>query len=62
MSRYLLDTDDDGHWYLMPAEQKDAFEAFVFENGPEPFGLVMLSGHPSNVTFEAPEEFGKSIS
>jgi hypothetical protein len=59
--RYLLDSDDDGHWYLMPVEVREAFNEFVYEEGAEPEGVVRLSGHPSNVTFEAPEQFGKPI-
>jgi hypothetical protein len=59
--RYLLDSDDDGHWYLMAEAEKEAFDAYVFEGGPEPPSLMRLAGHPNNVTFEAPLEFGKPM-
>lgn len=61
MNRYLLARDDDGHWYLMPEGSKEAFDAWVFEGEPEPMDVVRLSGSPSNVTFEAPLEFGEPI-
>lgn len=59
--RYLLDSDDDSHWYLVPQAEKDAFGAWVYEDGPEPPSVVRLSGHPNNVAFEAPLEFGKPV-
>ncbi len=61
MKRYLLDNDDDGHWYLMPEDEKEAFSAYVYEGEDEPPGLIRLSGHPNNITFEAPLEFGRPI-
>ena len=61
MNRYLLARDDDGHWYLMPEETKEAFDAWVYESAEEPPYVVRLSGSPSNVTFEAPLEFGEPI-
>lgn len=59
--RYLLDSDDDGHWYMMSVTDVEAFNAYVFEDGPEPASLMRLAGHPNNVTFEAPLEFGKPM-
>jgi hypothetical protein len=56
--RYLIDNDDDGHWYLMAETDREEFERYVYEEGPEPGSLVRLAGHPNNVTFEAPLEFG----
>ena len=59
--RYLLDSDDDGHWYLVPEADKTAFGAWVYEDGEELSSVVRLSGHPNNVTFEAPLEFGNPV-
>ena len=59
--RYLIDNDDDGHWYLMAESDKEAFSRFVYEDGDEPESLVRLAGHPNNVTFEAPLQFGKPV-
>jgi hypothetical protein len=59
--RYLINSDDDGHWYLMAETDREAFERYVYEEGPEPDSLVRLAGHPNNVTFEAPLEFGKPV-
>jgi hypothetical protein len=56
--RYLLIRDDDGHWYLIAESDHDAFNAYVFESGPEPASMQRLAGSPSNVTFENPYEFG----
>lgn len=60
-TRYCLDNDDDGHWYLVPAEAKNAFNAWIYEDASEPAGVVRLAGHPNNVTFTVPEEFGQAI-
>lgn len=27
--KYILDNDDDGHWYIFPAEHKAEFEAWL---------------------------------
>jgi len=60
-TRYLLDRDDDGHWYLMPETDREAFGAFVFDGADQPTTVVRLAGSPSNVTFEAPMEFGEPM-
>lgn len=59
--RYLLDRDGDGHWYLIAETDKAAFAAYVYEDGPEPASMRRLAGHPNNVTFEMPYEFGESM-
>lgn len=67
-TRYLIDSDDDGHWYLIPESGHETFHSWVYgvAEAPElgvdvPDGVVRLSGHPNNVTFEAPLEFGEPI-
>lgn len=62
MTRYMLDSDDDGHWYLMPVQDHDAFTVWVYENGPEVSSVLSLGSHPRMVTFEAPEHFGAAVS
>jgi hypothetical protein len=61
--RYLLDRDDDGHWYLMPADVHGQFEEFVESCGEldQPAGVMRINA-PSSITFEAPQEFCNPIS
>jgi hypothetical protein len=59
--RYVLDRDDDGHWYLIAESEKGAFNEYVYAGGAEPPSMIRLSGHPNNVSFEAPLEFGKPM-
>jgi hypothetical protein len=67
-TRYLLDSDDDGHWYLIPATGHEAFHSWVYSvaEAPEhgidvPDGVISLGSHPNTVTFEAPEHFGEAV-
>jgi hypothetical protein len=62
------DTDDDGHWFLITADGHEAFHSWVHGMAEDaasgldvPDGVVRLGGHPNNVTFESPLEFGKAI-
>lgn len=54
--------DDDGHWYLIYAEQVQMFEQWVVwmnGNGPDPhtrFEFNRLAGSPSVITFVDPQE------
>lgn len=55
--RFRLEQDDDCHWYLVPVEQSDAFEAWAYdEDYPDPWpeGVVSIGGAPSLVTFSDP--------
>lgn len=63
MTRYLLDNDDDGHWYLIQCGQEEAFQEYVDSEGRAPFpsGVTSLGSHPNAVTFEAPEHFGEAV-
>lgn len=63
-TRYSLVQDDSCHWYLIPARDREKFDAWVeyWSNdgkgeylGPD-FEENRLSGSPSNVTFSDPEE------
>lgn len=58
--RYFLDQDNDCHWYLVDADRRAEWEAFVEEAAPDgwevPGCATRLAGGPSNVTFERPEE------
>lgn len=62
-TRYLLNTDDDGHWYLLPEDQQDAFDSYVASEGEGPFpqGVISLGSHPNTVTFEKPQHFGEPV-
>src|ERR1044072_3964285 len=59
--RWPLRGDDDGHWYLVPAELAGAFEAYVYEGAEWPEGVVTLGGAPSRVTFSMPEMDGEPL-
>jgi hypothetical protein len=61
MKRFMLVTDDDAHWYLIPESDSAAFDTWIYEGGEELASAVRLAGSPSNVTFEAPQEFGRPI-
>ncbi len=62
--KYILDTDDDCHWYYFPAEKAKEFEKWVelqsgedYENplyGSYPEWLHSVGGHPNTLTFENP--------
>lgn len=63
--KYILDCDDDGHWYFFPAEKKDDFQKWIdiqygedYDNpmyGARPDWLKDLGGHPNSLTFENPQ-------
>jgi hypothetical protein len=62
-ARYLLDSDDDGHWYLIPEMEHPAFGDWVYGEGqPMPDGVIPLNSHPNSVTFEEPQQFGTDLS
>lgn len=54
--RYCLASDDDGHWYVIPAEKRDEWENWV--QMPEstdyeaPSYAIPVDGHPTWITFE----------
>lgn len=58
MQQFFLDTDDDGHWYVVPVDLRDVWEAF--NEDPEAFdfcvpeGVEEIGGAPNNVTFTDP--------
>lgn len=61
-ARYVLNDDDDGHWYVIPADKKDEFEQWScggYETEPQPEWAWQVGGHPNNVTFSQPEIFGE---
>ena len=62
-TRYLIDSDDDGHWYLVPEMVHPQFGDYASSEGEldQPEGVIRLGGHPNAVTFEAPLEFGEPI-
>lgn len=59
--RWNLRPDDDGHWYLVPYELDQLFEAYVYEDGDYPEGVITVNGAPSRVTFSAPELDGERL-
>lgn len=61
--RYCLVNDESGHWYVCPAERaEEADDIFCSGDGDEvPNWLHQVNGHPNNVTFSAPEIFGKPV-
>lgn len=64
--RYFLDTDDDGHWYLIPAVIRGEWEDVGRNNAYEDFdfgsrGVISLGCHPNNVSFDEPALFDEPI-
>jgi len=60
--RYTFVTDDDCHWYLIPAERVEAFELWE-EAGPywddydgDDFNNYRIDGGPHGWTFTDPKE------
>lgn len=59
-------SDDDGHWYAIPADKRDDFEGWVesesrwvedeYTYTGEDFEKYRLNMHPSNYTFDNLEE------
>jgi hypothetical protein len=62
LTRYFLDTDDDGHWYLVPVAKRDDWSRW--RNIPSedersweaPGYAKRLGGVPNRMTFADPEE------
>jgi hypothetical protein len=61
MQRYKVLKDDDGHYYVVPAEKEDLFDKWV-EAGPywegyegEDFEKYALGGSLSLLTFSYPQ-------
>ena len=50
---YILVEDDDGHCYVIPAENEDAFDKWVATNGDEmqPIWVEEVGGSPRLVKF-----------
>lgn len=58
---WILDRDDDGHWYLIPEDQMDAFTAYVYRDGEWPEGVTALGGAPNGVRFIKPTYGGEEV-
>lgn len=63
MTRWMLDNDDDGHWYLVPVDRHREFGEWWQSEGelPDVPGVLSLGSHPNTVTFEAPQHFGEDV-
>jgi hypothetical protein len=57
-TRYFLDRDNDGHWYLVPADKRDEWDAWTDLDPDDeaswdvPEWAMSLGYAPSLVTFE----------
>ena len=53
-TRFRLDCDDDGHWYVVPLSKVMEFTEYVESEGRNdlPDGVVELGIHPRFVSFE----------
>lgn len=56
--RYRFVSDDDGHWYIIPAHKNKEFEAIVYSDNFEGFPdwVRELGRHISRFSFENPLE------
>lgn len=62
--RFLMDSDDDGHWYVVPLSERKRFREYVEADDKNPAdvpGVAYLNGHPNTVTFSAPYQGDKPI-
>ncbi len=66
-TRWRMMSDDDNHWYVIPAERREEFLAWVYGDGgandgaEQPDWAWSVNGHPSHVTFSQVEIFGGRI-
>ncbi len=55
---YFMDSDDSGHWYVIPAARRKEWELWLESDGEDawdaPSFAEAVNGSPSRVTFEAP--------
>jgi hypothetical protein len=52
--RFILTSDDDGHWYVIPADKQKEFDTAIEnfdEVGSLPDWAKEVGGSPSRVTF-----------
>lgn len=60
--RYRFKTDDDGHWYIIPANLEEKFCKLCYDTDDDyiafndKFGHMMIGCHPSCYTFTDPVE------
>lgn len=62
--RYLMDTDGDSHWYLIPTPAYTAWVTAKAEGDWRDFsedGIIPLGCHPNSVTFALPMMFGEPV-
>lgn len=54
--RFYLASDDDGHWYVVPAEKRTEWEGWIYSdaymNGDVPEWAKAVNKSPGWVTFE----------
>lgn len=59
--RFFLGSDDDGHWFLIPADMRDTWMEWRDLDSEDerswdvPKGAIALNGHPTWVEFENPK-------
>ena len=57
-SRFFLDRDDDGHWYVIPVNNKRDWDLWLAQLDEDeadfdvPDFALSVGGHPSLITFE----------
>lgn len=55
--RYFFDQDNDGQWFLIEADFRDEWEAWVNSDSDNPPGFSYpLGSHPKWVEFSDPKE------
>lgn len=57
MTRYRLVRDGDCHWYVIPADKMEEWDAWCYDENSwdPPEWADALGGSPSMLTFENPE-------
>lgn len=50
---YVLVSDDDGHWYVIPAGRENEFDVAIMGNSPQtPEWAEAVGGAPTRVKFQ----------
>jgi hypothetical protein len=64
MMRFLMDTDGEGRWFVVPFSKRNRFVEYVEDETKNPAdipGVAYLNGHPNTVTFSSPWQGDKAI-
>ena len=57
---YFFDTDDEGHWYIIPLDKREEWNAWFdsqdYKDGIEPDFVQSIGCHPKYWVFKEPRD------